>query len=147
MSGAPKAPVESEAYRAAVEEQAQRLETKGLDQLLKDYRASRKSKALPVRKKASTTSYERDPQVVAITKLRADHRCEVANCANHSLEGSDGDKYVETHHLIPLAEGGPDEIENTAALCAIHHRELHYGINRGGLTASLQLMRGSEGNN
>jgi 5-methylcytosine-specific restriction protein A len=30
------------------------------------------------------------------------------------------------HHIVPLAEGGPDDLGNTAALCPNCHRAVHY---------------------
>ena len=39
----------------------------------------------------------------------------------------DGGVYLETHHVIPLSEGGSDTQRNVAALCANHHREAHHG--------------------
>lgn len=38
---------------------------------------------------------------------------------------SDGRPYLEAHHVIPLAEGGPDIIENMVALCPNCHRKMH----------------------
>jgi len=29
------------------------------------------------------------------------------------------------HHIIPLADGGPDTLENVAALCPNCHRKMH----------------------
>jgi 5-methylcytosine-specific restriction protein A len=40
---------------------------------------------------------------------------------------ADGGIYLETHHVIPLSEGGPDIDSNVAALCPNHHREAHFG--------------------
>jgi hypothetical protein len=48
---------------------------------------------------------------------------------------------METHHLLPLAEGGADVIENTACLRAVHHREIHCGKNRAALTEALRTLR------
>ena len=38
--------------------------------------------------------------------------------------------YLETHHIVPLHEGGDDTSENVIALCPNHHREAHYGEKR-----------------
>ena len=48
--------------------------------------------------------------------------------------------YLESHHIATLAEGGPDTPENTAALCANCHRELHYGAERRAKTARLRAL-------
>jgi len=31
------------------------------------------------------------------------------------------DVFVEVHHILPEADGGPSTIENAAPLCAKHH--------------------------
>lgn len=38
--------------------------------------------------------------------------------------------YLESHHIIQLANDGADTPENTAALCANCLRELHFGAER-----------------
>jgi len=35
--------------------------------------------------------------------------------------------YLETHHVIPIADDGADSIDNVIALCANCHREGHHG--------------------
>ncbi|MCC4242482.1 HNH endonuclease [Thalassospira povalilytica] len=40
----------------------------------------------------------------------------------------DGNPYLEIHHVLPLAQGGPDTVENAIACCANCHRELHFGV-------------------
>jgi 5-methylcytosine-specific restriction endonuclease McrA len=47
----------------------------------------------------------------------------------------------QVHHLIPLAQGGEDVLENTVVLCPTHHRYLHIGKGRGDLTKALQARR------
>ena len=38
---------------------------------------------------------------------------------------ADGDPYLETHHIVWLAQGGSDTVENTVALCPSCHRKMH----------------------
>ena len=38
---------------------------------------------------------------------------------------ADGDPYLETHHVVWLAQGGSDTVENTVALCSNCHRKMH----------------------
>lgn len=38
--------------------------------------------------------------------------------------------FLEVHHVVPLADGGVDELGNAAALCPMCHRELHFGRDR-----------------
>lgn len=36
-----------------------------------------------------------------------------------------GEPYLETHHIVWLARGGEDSIENTVALCPNCHKKMH----------------------
>lgn len=86
--------------------------------------------------------YERKHKLVDLAKRRADYRCEVADCAAELFTKPDGQRYVEVHHLIGMAEGGPDTLENLVCVCANHHRELHYGERKEELKKQLQQLRG-----
>ena len=119
-----------------LDDEVERLETKSLDQLLEAYRA-KASKGKPKRREVQQLTYERDALVVAITRKRAEYHCEVDGCTSPTFLTDEGERYVEVHHLIPLAQGGKDEIENTACLCPVHHREVHHGQSRKKLTSFL----------
>lgn len=41
-----------------------------------------------------------------------------------------GNPYLESHHVITLANGGPDVIYNTVAICPNCHRRIHVLNNR-----------------
>ena len=47
---------------------------------------------------------------------------------------------METHHIVPLSEGGSDGDDNVAALCPNHHREAHYGVDRDQIQIQLKRM-------
>jgi len=34
-------------------------------------------------------------------------------------------RFLEIHHLLPLSQGGKDELENLTLLCSGHHKALH----------------------
>ncbi len=34
-------------------------------------------------------------------------------------------KWIDHHHIVPRAEGGPDTVDNMVSLCAGHHRMVH----------------------
>ncbi len=89
------------------------------------------------RREASTGYvYERDPRVVAYTQVRADGVCEL--CTNPApFKRSDGSPYLETHHVKPLAEDGPDTPDNCVALCPNCHRALHSAENKDELAKQL----------
>lgn len=74
-----------------------------------------------------TVTFERDSRVAAFALARAGGKCELCGEDAPFLDAS-GEPYLEVHHIIPLAEGGPDVVENVAALCPNCHREAHLGI-------------------
>lgn len=76
----------------------------------------------------STYAFRRNPDVVALTLIRANGKCE--SCRNNApfLRKIDNSPYLEVHHRIPLSEGGEDTIPNTIALCPNCHRKAHFGI-------------------
>jgi 5-methylcytosine-specific restriction endonuclease McrA len=41
-----------------------------------------------------------------------------------------GSIYLETHHVVPLAENGPDHTSNVVAICPKDHRRAHYAAER-----------------
>jgi predicted restriction endonuclease len=81
----------------------------------------------PSVKSTTTREFTRDPLIVAIGKVRARFRCEVPNCAHPTFMDNGNMLHCEVHHIQPLAEGGPDDLNNVACLCAAHHREAHHG--------------------
>lgn len=72
-----------------------------------------------------STVFVRNPLFRAAALRRANGRCEF--CLDPGFTMADGKVFLETHHIVPLAEGGPDSAENVAAVCPNHHREAHYG--------------------
>lgn len=61
-------------------------------------------------------------------------------CRLPGFETESGDVYLETHHVIPLSEGGLDTVSNVVALCPLHHREAHYGRRRGEMREMLREL-------
>jgi len=74
-----------------------------------------------------TEAYRRNPDVVAEVLFRADGKCERCTSAAPFLRTKDRTPYLEVHHIIQLAKGGEDTVENAIALCPNCHRELHFG--------------------
>jgi len=58
---------------------------------------------------------------------RAGGKCEW--CSEPGFLMADGRVYLETHHVVPLAELGSDTESNVVGLCPNHHREAHHGAN------------------
>ena len=68
--------------------------------------------------------FERDVFVAENAKRRAKGLCEL--CGGEApFSRADGDPYLETHHVVWLAQGGSDTVENTVALCPNCHRKMH----------------------
>lgn len=78
----------------------------------------------------TVTRIERDPQVVAAVERRANGICERCGKPAPFLRPN-GEPFLEVHHVEPLAEGGPDTVDNAVAICPNCHRECHYGANAG----------------
>lgn len=76
---------------------------------------------------AITIVFKRNPDVVVEVLLRADGICEECKKSAPFLRKSDNTPYLEVHHLIPLAKGGDDTVENAVALCPNCHRKMHFG--------------------
>jgi len=72
----------------------------------------------------SSQHYERDPWVAEHAKRTANGICQL--CQTFApFKNKAGEPYLETHHIIWLAKGGEDTIENTVALCPNCHRKMH----------------------
>lgn len=69
--------------------------------------------------------FVRSPSVRMSVLNRANGKCEYCNCPGFKTK--DGVIFLETHHVVALADGGPDKESNVAALCPNHHRQAHYG--------------------
>lgn len=79
----------------------------------------------PKRSSYLATFIVRDDRVRKQFLKRAQGRCE--HCGELGFKRSNGSYFVEAHHIISLAEQGPDTLENVIALCPNHHREAHFG--------------------
>ncbi|EHK9054906.1 HNH endonuclease [Vibrio vulnificus] len=71
--------------------------------------------------------YRRDPDVVAEALYRAEGFCEKCQEKAPFIKRSNGEPYLEVHHIIPLSQGGLDILENVISLCPNCHREIHFG--------------------
>lgn len=73
---------------------------------------------------AITQQYQRNPWVAEFALRRAAGHCELCNEPAPFAKKS-GEPYLEVHHIVWLAKGGADTIENTVALCPNCHRKMH----------------------
>lgn len=79
------------------------------------------------RREVTSQTFIRSAEVRRRVLMRANGKCEW--CAQPGFVMANGSIYLETHHIVPLSENGPDNEANVAALCPNHHREAHHGAN------------------
>jgi hypothetical protein len=91
--------------------------------------------------RAVSSSFVRDPLIIAIALKRAAGTCEVPNCSHPLFEDVSGRAFLEVHHIDPLRDGGGDWPENVAAICPAHHREAHHGKNAKAIGDALRKLR------
>lgn len=71
-----------------------------------------------------TICRERNPYVTQHTKDRAKGICDL--CGQVApFKDKDENPYLESHHVITLADNGLDAIYNTVAICPNCHRRIH----------------------
>ena len=92
-------------------------------------------KGSPRRRTGTVNSFVRDPEVRRKVLRRASGRCE--HCGEMGFRMASGSVYLETHHVVPLCEGGSDDVRNVAALCPNDHRKAHFWDDRSTMRASL----------
>ncbi|MNV36958.1 HNH endonuclease [compost metagenome] len=86
----------------------------------------------------------RDPSVRRRVLERSGGACELTEVSGFLM--ANGGVYLETHHIIPLSEGGPDTVENVIALTADAHRQAHFGVDRDELRVRcLEIVAGRIG--
>lgn len=66
---------------------------------------------------------------------RAKGICEY--CGTPGFQMVNGAVYLETHHVIPLANEGPDVEWNMIAICPNDHRRAHYALERESITKEM----------
>ncbi|QJF51092.1 HNH endonuclease [Roseobacter ponti] len=114
------------------------LEAKIKEIILRPYMISEPPAGNPTPRREVSAGfvYVRDPRVVAYTRVRANGICEL--CAQPApFKRPDGSHYLETHHVVPLAENGPDTPQNCAGVCPNCHRALHSAENKDHLAKTL----------
>ena len=75
-------------------------------------------------KEVKTIYRERNQYISEFTKERANGVCDL--CGKEApFKDKNGKPYLESHHVVTLAENGPDAIYNTVAICPNCHRKIH----------------------
>lgn len=82
-----------------------------------------------VTKEVKTVYRERNQFIAEYTKNRANGICDLCGEPAPFFD-KNGKPYLESHHVITLANGGPDVIYNTVAICPNCHRKIHILNNR-----------------
>jgi len=92
-------------------------------------RSARLAKAsrVPSLSVREVVAYERNPDVVAEVLARAKGVCQACKKPAPFLKKSNGEPYLEVHHVKQLADGGEDTVENAIAVCPNCHRKAHHG--------------------
>jgi 5-methylcytosine-specific restriction protein A len=117
-----KSPIISKVYSQKAFETKTR-KAKKLSNEEVEHRAKNAKKKVGSRNTVSQ-QYERDPWIVEYAKRIANGICQL--CENEApFKNKEGEPYLETHHIVWLAKGGEDTIENTVALCPNCHRKMH----------------------
>ncbi len=78
----------------------------------------------PENRPVTTARYIRDPYISVYARRRARGVCQLC-CQNAPFENSNGEPYLESHHIIWLSQGGADAVDNVVALCPNCHRKMH----------------------
>lgn len=89
----------------------------------------------PERVRIETDVVPRSAEVRKKVLQRAKGFCEY--CGEPGFQMANGAVYLETHHVVPLADAGPDEEWNVIAICPNDHRRAHYAMDRDRLTNEL----------
>ena len=82
--------------------------------------------AAPQRRQMVSEPFVRSAEVRSRVLERSRGVCE--SCRAEGFALPDGRRFLETHHIVPLSENGPDTEDNVIALCPNEHREAHYGL-------------------
>ena len=62
--------------------------------------------------------------IAAAVKERANGQCDLCRQPAPFINAN-GFPYLEEHHLVRLADGGDDSLDNAVALCPNCHRKMH----------------------
>ena len=104
------------------EKEAKKLSTSELKEKIRNNNHS-----IPKRINITASKFNRNPYVAEYAKRVASGICQDCNQPAPFVSRLTNEPFLETHHIIPLAQGGTDTIENTIAICPNCHRKRHYG--------------------
>jgi 5-methylcytosine-specific restriction protein A len=85
--------------------------------------------AAPLKDHVTVERIRRNSRVAAWVQDQAGGKCELCR-ENGPFVDDTGNQFLEVHHVLALADGGPDIPANTVALCPNCHRRAHYAKDR-----------------
>lgn len=109
---------------------SEEIETENPDRLDTDELYERAKQSSPTEPTTGTAasgrSYSRSEIVKRYALRDADGVCQ--GCGEDApFVGTDGEPFLEVHHLYRRSDGGADDPDNVLALCPNCHRRVHYG--------------------
>jgi 5-methylcytosine-specific restriction protein A len=99
--------------------------------------------APPTVREVTVLLRERSVAVREAVLMRAGGLCEL--CNEPGFVTATGSVYLETHHVVPLSENGPDHPANVVAICPKDHRRAHYAAERDEIAMCLTAILESKG--
>ena len=99
--------------------------------------------APPTMREATVLLRDRSAAVREAVLMRAGGLCEL--CNEPGFVTAAGSIYLETHHVVPLADNGPDLPSNVVAICPQDHRRAHYAAERDEIAIRLTAILDSKG--
>jgi 5-methylcytosine-specific restriction enzyme A len=115
------------------------LSAKSLSELRQlAYDAASETPQTSIGGEARRAYYLRSAAVKAYVLKRANGKCEACDDDAPFLR-KDGTPYLEPHHTMRLADGGPDHPRSVGAVCPTCHRAIHYGQDGEALNTRLQV--------
>jgi 5-methylcytosine-specific restriction enzyme A len=120
-SGEPHAAIPLSTLKAnedAKRRAAKKLTDEDLEKRVKQLGSARSVRAV------STKYFVRNQYVAELAKRKAKGLCQLCQQSAPFLD-TNGEPYLESHHVEWLSRGGPDTIENTVALCPNCHARVH----------------------
>ncbi len=85
----------------------------------------KKALRLPQKRNENVNRYLRNPKLTELKKRKMQYTCQVCG---KKIPKTDGSFYIETHHIIPLYDGGLDVSSNLVVVCPNHHVMMQYSL-------------------
>lgn len=108
----------------------------GEPEYVDQFKVAERELSAPERRDHNVSAFVRDPAIRRTALRRAAGKCEF--CGSPGFRMGSGAIYLETHHVIPLGEGGSDHTRNVVALCPNDHRRSHFAEER--MTMRITLL-------